>query len=182
MILQIVEGPKGSGKSTYLRLLPKFLSEQIKRPIKVIHLDKTTPNTLEYIQSLHDEENLYILDRGWLSELVYSKVYDRDELFNIEDTFKYKELLEIPLTIINVHEAEVSLLYKRLSRRDHIELTEKDKRQIRNSNQLFDVYAYYYIMEAPSRGINIDINILKANDKEIKEKIAEKLIEIPSNF
>lgn len=161
MIIHILEGAKGVGKSTYALELKEELeridSDQLVRwqqvlekrginvdvtlPIKFIHLDKDTPNTIEYFKELHDDQTTnYILDRGWLSELVYTIVYNRDEKFTMQEVAR-AGLLDIPHTLFLVAENDIDILYDRIQSRDNHDLDTLYKRQVRHSNRLFSLYS-----------------------------------------
>lgn len=87
----ILEGPDGVGKST----LANQLKEYFKIPI--IRMEVETLNNIE-IQSVifnktvpQFKEYPFILDRWWISSMVYAKVYNRsDDLRYIE---KFKKIL-----------------------------------------------------------------------------------------
>lgn len=136
MIICVLEGSRSVGKSTFNREIRETVGEDAT----YLHLDQTTPNTVEYFLELHNSEKLYILDRGWLSEMVYSTVYGRDEKFTYEDIMN-TQLKLVPQIIIRVKEEEVGNLYERTELRDNVVLDKVYKRHVRQANQMFKLYA-----------------------------------------
>lgn len=69
----IIEGMNGIGKTTFCE---KMLKQSHFKNYEYVHLTDKEPNTFEYYSKILKNDKL-ILDRGPLSELVYSSIYGR---------------------------------------------------------------------------------------------------------
>lgn len=74
----IIDGPNNVGKSTFITLLNKYLNLQ---EIKCSDHSKISK---DYFSNILSIDNV-ILDRGPISELVYSSIYDRKSNLTIND-------------------------------------------------------------------------------------------------
>jgi len=81
----ILEGPDGIGKST----LCEYLKDNYK--LDYIHNLADNPNTLEYYLNQLNQYNNVVIDRGSISELVYSNVYNRNIRMPWDDQIKFLE-------------------------------------------------------------------------------------------
>lgn len=78
----IVEGPNNVGKSTFINM---FLSEHPQFIVE--HCDETTPNDYNFYHHLITQDNV-IYDRSFISERVYSKLYDRTPKLSSDEFVK----------------------------------------------------------------------------------------------
>jgi thymidylate kinase len=96
-MLIIAEGPDGSGKSTLI----KNLAHIFNFPIYHSGGPKTTERMYEVLKELEtmaNSDQTYLVDRvPFISELVYSKAFDRKPVIAIEKLFSY---FILPIKII----------------------------------------------------------------------------------
>lgn len=171
----ILDGPKGTGKST----LAKHLAKHWKDDTDIIHLTMKTPNTYSFHQdsiskALVAEHNT-IFDRFYLDELVYPIAYKRLSKISTSDFYKlFAETNKHVLQVI-LYSTDLSILIKRIEKRDNTQLTKKQIEQLRISNALFkrlgELMQYMPLKDKPNYNtICFDINksnvetIAKEND------------------
>lgn len=80
----IVDGPNNVGKSSIIETITEYLD------LDVVHCSKHSEISRDYFIDLLNRDNI-ILDRGPISELVYSEIYERDFKFNQKDV---KDILQ----------------------------------------------------------------------------------------
>ena len=132
----IFEGTKGVGKTTLIEKLGVD-SEA------VYHCTAEDENTIEFYESVMKDYE--VLDRGWLGELIWPKLYGRDEKFGLDEAverFQRDKCLMIVLYASNVE-----VLIERVGIRDG----SVDARCLRQANEMFQVYASALI----EQGFNI---------------------------
>lgn len=105
----LIDGPDGTGKSTVCDIL----SDRMKMPIVKM------PNMVQYFTENNPEEfsklfnetivqfkdSDFILDRGFTSSLVYSKVYDRQ--FNLSYLENLEKTLDAEVYILTVDDEQM---------------------------------------------------------------------------
>ena len=118
-----LDGPEATGKTTLAKMLEYELH------FNYTHLDNSCPNTKEYHELLM-LQNRSVFDRFCLSEVVYSKIYNRVPKLSFEDC----------LSIINgatpgndlfiiLYTSDISILKDRLKRRKEYEFLDEIDRQ-----------------------------------------------------
>lgn len=120
----VLDGPKAIGKSTFTKLFDHY---------EYIHLDRETPNDLEYHFELLKGDN-QIIDRFAFSELVYSQAVPRDPKLSKTEVLSY--LYDKNTVFVIFAAKDYKELQKRLIRRDNVNCQAKLD-LLEKSNKLF---------------------------------------------
>lgn len=126
----ILEGPKGSGKSTIANFFKRLGFEYV-------HSDSTTENDINYHLSLIEKRGNWVIDRYSLGEMIYSPIYDRPSKLSLD------EFLEtIPendnIIIIVLYASNGMALADRITKRDKIDYRNIDLSALNKSNDFFE--------------------------------------------
>lgn len=153
MIIKVLTGPKGIGKTTEINKLIK------ENPgVEVIHFfrDKRGDNrpTIQLIEELEASEIPYILDRCWVEDIVYGPVYNQDARYTIED-IKNSIFGKTEVNIYVVENKHINKLISRIEKRDKVKYTTEQRLQVEHSNML---YRMFY--EAYKDDMNLKLNIM----------------------
>lgn len=152
----VLDGPKAIGKSTFTKLFNNF---------KYIHLDKNTPNDLEYHFDLLKGDN-QIIDRFAFSELVYSQAVPREPKLSKTEVLSY--LYDKNTVFVIFATEDYKELQKRLIRRDAINDQEKLDLLKRSSDLFFELSGEIKKMNLP--------NVFFANENNWQEAYYNTLI------
>ena len=176
MIHYVLEGPKGSGKSTLGRELAQLHQSTVR------HF--SSENYLKLSQLLHDSTSheSVIYDRGWLSYLIYGFLWNAEQDFTVhhdgpEMMIKtwaplhkghFNELVDaIKHHYIIFYSSDPELLLARLEKRTVEEgkgYTKHEKEILKESNIMFKHYAKLFKDLYPDKVIAVDI----ANKESLK--------------
>lgn len=145
--LILVEGPDNSGKSTFIKMLQERFASKVKLlsfPKKNVDGNRFTIVTRnevaifeEMLQHL-DPSYTYILDRGYISNIVYEQLRGIDParyMGDLERLFVYNDVVVVPMT------------------RNHIgidfkdDLITLDKDQFNSVINLFNYYYHHYDLD-----------------------------------
>lgn len=134
----IIEGAKGSGKSTIIREVIDKLNEVPN----VFH--STQYNLDEMIDRSRnmDDEGTIIYDRFNLGELVYPIVYERKAQLNLWDIHNSIEKMKDNDMFIILHASQQNTLIDRLRERDGLNNVHKMV-QVVKSDSIFHAYGTY---------------------------------------
>ena len=169
MIHYVLEGPKGSGKSTLSRELAQLHQSAVQ------HF--SSENYLKMSQLLHDSTSheSVIYDRGWLSYLIYGFLWNAEQDFVVHHDGPemmirtwaplhkghFNELIDaIQYHYIIFYSSNDDLLLKRLEKRAVEEgkgYTKHEKEVLKESNIMFKHYAKLFKDLYPDKVIAIDI-------------------------
>ena len=114
-LILFVEGADGVGKSTITRSLSKRLNLPVLKMLKAKVYFKKGRETIEEFSYIFNQVLLqlkntsYIVDRGPLSSLVYSEIYNRKSKLS----YIYPLLREIDPLILFLTTSETSILFER---------------------------------------------------------------------
>lgn len=176
-IKYILEGPKGSGKSTLCRALARDLGAEVKS-----FSDKNTPHIDTLIHD-HLDKNKFIHDRSYLSYLVYGWAQDAHQHFDIKqdstrltletwspitrkDFIQMLDLIDSKLIIL--YASKPQQLIDRIKERESFEgkgATQSEYDSLYLSNAMF--YSYIHILktaydlegkDSSSKIVSIDIS------------------------
>jgi len=165
MELYIFEGAKGVGKSTAI----KELCNQIHVD-KVIHEDKTTPNTFDWHKNIFNKyrDKTLVLDRSFIGELVYPYVYGRKPNMEMLDIIVLIKKFH-PHIVVGYDSNDGDTIIQRVCRRDG-SLSISDATAIHDSNEYFKYLALLI------RDMNIcdDFNIVDVNESSMANLIFNK--------
>lgn len=155
----VLEGPKGSGKST-------ISDHFVELGYEYFHSDNNTPNDLQYhLELLRDQDNR-VIDRFSVGEMIYPSIYGRPGKMNM---FEFFASMNMPNTIYVILYAEnEEILYNRIKDRN-------DKKDIDisfNNVHLSNLY-FKQTKEIFNRDNILVIDISEKNSKEIIEEIKE---------
>ena len=116
----MIEGVDRVGKSTFIKRLKKVL------PLDSLHFTKNDPrNYLFYSQTML--KNNIIFDRHFISEYVYSKVFNRPTtLTSVQFNKLMQQAQDLNVKIIILHE-ENRILEKRMSSEEDLKVVENFK-------------------------------------------------------
>lgn len=155
----IIEGPKGTGKSTICKKIEKECK------FRYYHSTQNTLNTFSYHLNLLDSEYDCIFDRFHLGELVYPIVYHRKGKLSVKNIIALSRQLNT-LQIV-LYSSDTNIIIQRICERDNRnDLTSTEKSEIFESNKLFKVFGEF--LEA--MGCNIKL-IDIANDNSWKKEL-----------
>ena len=165
MIHYVLEGPKGSGKSTLGRELAQLHQSTVQ------HF--SSDNYLKMSQLLHES---VIYDRGWLSYLIYGFLWNAEQDFTVHrdgpemmirtwaplHKGHFNELVDaIKYHYIIFYSSDVDLLLNRLDSIDAAleskEYNKSEKEILKESNIMFKHYAKLFKDLYPDKVIAIDI-------------------------
>lgn len=107
----VFEGPKGTGKTTAIRLV-----NDIFPTMSVIHMTKDTPNTYDYHMTMLAHDN-YIFDRFALGELIYPQIYGREGKLSILQFLQIMSSKDIDYVFFT-YSSDPQLLIDRIRERD----------------------------------------------------------------
>lgn len=155
----VLEGPKGSGKST-------ISDHFVELGYEYFHSDSNTPNDLQYhLELLRDQDNR-VIDRFSVGEMVYPSIYGRLGKMNM---FEFFASMNMPNTIYVILYAEnEEMLYNRIKDRND----KKDVDISFNDVHLSNLY-FKQTKEIFNKDNILVINISEKNSKEIIEEIEE---------
>lgn len=154
----IIEGPKGSGKST----LSHELKSKLGFNTSIIHFDSKNLLDIDEMRNHKTQRHHYIYDRGYLSYLVYGWVQDYHQSFETRVYYDKIELISwSPLSrehfidwLNNVdNEGQIYILYasnwevlkERIKNREKHEgkgATQEELEALEMSNTMFKHYAF----------------------------------------
>lgn len=95
MPLIVIEGPEKSGKTTLANRTGLYAQERFDLEVRYVHhgVGDSTPEIImrEIAEVVYDTDKLYIFDRWYLSEYVYSELLDRKRTLDMsfEDFDKF---------------------------------------------------------------------------------------------
>ena len=163
----ILEGPDASGKTLYAQKIAEYgYNYQKCSPgshAKESFLDKS------YFEECLEKDNM-VFDRFFISELVFSSLYDRDSAITFSDVNKMisKNLDNIKLIIL--YASDLETLTARLIERGEFDYLEEIDRQ----NKLFANFAYVFAAYESDNIILIDVS--KYNKEEDIDKTIKNMI------
>ena len=179
-MLAIIEGNESSGKSTVIREINKTLNATVLK-IKIkkewflnnrdIELACEVGNDL--ISQLTKSNELIICDRGFISSLVYAKVYKRKYNFN----YIYKEIipkLKDSCLIVYLYTDSININLKRKKRDKFIEPKKYNEIQ-EGYNEVMNMleHKYYFTI--------LRLNTSKLNLSECRDSILKALANFDNN-
>lgn len=140
MIIRIFDGAKGTGKS---HLITRYAE---KYPdAKIVHLTQYTDNSIEHLNELADDAEIeYILDRSYIGEFVYPYIYHRMADYTLDKLLERANtgLRNTPITVLVFDsDKDSDDIFERINVRDNVILTDEQKLQVVQSNQLFKDYS-----------------------------------------
>lgn len=144
-----IDGCDGSGKST----LAKYLSDKFK--LDIFCLTKDSEKSVSRYYELLNIDNV-IYDRTFLSEVVYPKVFGREEWIADKDVSDLLDEYKCDDTLFVICTAPEDVIKERLSVRgneysqviNNIDYINESYRQIAINNDLFLINTYAYPLEA----------------------------------
>lgn len=123
----LVDGPDGSGKSTYI--------DSIKTDdVGIIHLDKPTPTFNKKIYYMLAQSTFNVIfDRTHISELVYSKHFGRKPLLNYNEQRVLESLLNAVRAKFVWMDTDYTTCYNRLDTDDRKTFSEEDMKNLQEA-------------------------------------------------
>lgn len=187
MIYVSIEGCDGIGKTTYADLLCKEISSQLNEcphshtitEVLSVHYSSNHLMTSSELQTLNDSQSgIYVLDRGYLSNFVYSFLTDamnRPLSYTNDGTIVHCEMWQ-PMSIghfeeltnyapmVILYSSDESLIIDRLKKRnsfDEIELSLKANRLYSHMGAfLSEFFSNIKLIDVATRSLPKDLSVL----------------------
>lgn len=167
----VIEGPKGTGKSTLINRLRAAL-DPMELDYRITHLTKETGGSYELMEKLLEKEtgiDLNIFDRFHISEIVYTNATPGRELRFSKEEFENLSK-EVDLIILLLTEDSETLI-ERIVDRDGM-ISDLDRTIIEETVKGFNELDFQ-----DRRIFGLDTEILIINQKDLKDGSTDQLQE-----